>query len=83
MVWKKSGKSLEFCSQKSVRTLNVINDYCYEILVFSSYSEICGGIFSCKLLVYLLMALSCLSLFSCVYPWSLFNFTFILSAIST
>ena len=21
MVWKKSGKSLEFCSQKSVRTL--------------------------------------------------------------
>ena len=22
MVWKKSGKSLEFCSQKSVRTLN-------------------------------------------------------------
>ena len=25
MVWKKSGKSLEFCSQKSVRTLGIFS----------------------------------------------------------
>ena len=24
MVWKKSGKSLEFCPQKSVRTLEIV-----------------------------------------------------------
>ena len=52
---------------------NVINYICYEI---------CCGIFACKLPVYLLMALSCLSLFCCVYPWS-FNFTFVLFAINT
>ena len=39
MVWKKSGKSLEFCSQKSVRTLNMYSEFFWSVSLLLSKTK--------------------------------------------